>query len=190
MKHSRSEIESWLPVPKYEQLYEISSKGRLRRKSASRMAPAGYVMKSRLDIHGYPRYRLSKNRIYWTVKAHRLVAIAFLGPPPFAGAQVAHFDGNKQNNCVSNLRWATQSENAADNKRLGVARGAHRGEKHHLARLSHDTVVRLRCYVEFGSSIVDAAKAFQLPKLTAYDAIVGKTWSHISFPPPVSQRRK
>lgn len=190
MLHSDTEIESWLPVPGYEELYEISSIGRLRRKSASKMAPAGYVMKCRLDIHGYPKYGLSKNRIYWTVKAHRLVAIAFLGPPPFPGAQVAHFDGNKQNNSVSNLRWATPSENAADNKRLGVARGAHRGAKHHLARLSVETVIRLRCYVEFGSSIVDAAKAFGLHKITAYDAIVGKTWSHIPFPPPVSRRRK
>jgi len=182
--------ESWLPVPGYESLYEISSVGRLRRKSASRMAPAGYVLKCRLDKHGYPRYQLCKQQNYWTVKAHRLVAIAFLGPPPFPGAQVAHFDGNKQNNSISNLRWATQLENAADNKRLGVAGGAHRGAKHHMARLSLETVIRLRCYVEFGASIVDAAKAFRLHKMTAYDAIVGKTWSHIPFPPPVPRRRK
>jgi HNH endonuclease/NUMOD4 motif len=190
MLHSDTEIESWLPVPGYEELYEISLIGRLRRKSASRMAPAGYVMKCRINIHGYPIYRLSKNRIYWSITAHRLVAIAFLGPPPFPGAQVAHFDGNKKNNSVSNLRWATQSENAADNKRLGVVCGAHRGAKHHLARLSIETVIRLRCYVEFGASIVDAPKAFGLHKITAYDAIVGKTWSHIPFPPPVSRRRK
>jgi hypothetical protein len=190
MLSSKTEVEVWLPVPGYEELYEISSIGRLRRKSASKMAPAGYVMKCRLDVHGYPRYALSKHCKYWTVKAHRLVALAFLGPPPFPNAQVAHYDGNKQNNHISNLRWATQSENAADNVRLGVASGAHRGEKHHMARLSLETVVRLRCYVEFGSTIVDAAKAFGLHKITAYDAIVGKTWSHIAFPPPVSRKRK
>lgn len=190
MLSSEADFESWLQVPGYEELYEISSIGRLRRKSASKMAPAGYVLKCSLDVDGYPRYRLSKRRKYWTVKAHRLVALAFLGPPPFPNAQVAHFDGNKRNNNVSNLRWATQKENAADNVRLGVAHGAHRGVEHHLARLSTDTVVRLRCLVAFGSSIVDAAKAFGLHKMTAYDAIVGKTWSHIPFPPPVSRKRK
>ncbi|MCE3017143.1 MAG: NUMOD4 motif-containing HNH endonuclease [Pirellula sp.] len=190
MSNSETEVESWLPVPGYEELYEISSIGRLRRKNASKMAPAGYVMKCRLDVHGYPRYSLSKCRKYWTVKAHRLVALAFLGPPPFPNAQVAHYDGNKQNNHVSNLRWATQKENAADNIRLGVVQGAHRGAEHHLASLTTDTVVRLRCLVEFGSSIVDAAKAIGVHKMTAYDAIVGKTWSHIPFPPPVSRRRK
>jgi hypothetical protein len=190
MSSSKTELESWLPVPGYEELYEISSIGRLRRKSASKMAPAGYVMKYRLDVHGYPKYALSKRGKYWTVKAHRLVAIAFLGPPPFPDAQVAHYDGNKENNEVSNLRWATHKENAADNIRLGVVQGAHRGAEHHMARLSTETVVRLRCLVEFGSSIVDAAKAFDLHKITAYDAIVGKTWSHIPFPPPVSRKRK
>lgn len=67
--------ESRLPFSGYELLYEISSVGRLRRKSASRMAPAGYLLKCRLDKHGYPRYQLCKQRKFWTVKAHRLVAI-------------------------------------------------------------------------------------------------------------------
>src|SRR5262249_35856565 len=34
--------EAWVAVPGYVGLYEISSYGRLRRSSSSRMAPAGY----------------------------------------------------------------------------------------------------------------------------------------------------
>jgi hypothetical protein len=46
-----------------------------------------------------------------TFKVARLVAEAFHGPPPFAGAVVMHLDENAANNRASNLRWGTQKEN-------------------------------------------------------------------------------
>jgi len=42
------------------------------------------------------------------------VALAFIGPPPFEGAEVCHKDGFHHNNHYSNLRWGTQASNAND----------------------------------------------------------------------------
>ncbi|AXV72811.1 hypothetical protein CJO75_01120 [Ralstonia solanacearum] len=53
---------------------------------------------------------------------HRLVALTFLGPPPSRQHEVAHNDGNRANNIVTNLRWATHAENVADTFRHGTAK--------------------------------------------------------------------
>lgn len=44
-------------------------------------------------------------------KVHRLMAEAFI-PNPLNKKTVNHIDGNTQNNTLSNLEWATHSENA------------------------------------------------------------------------------
>ena len=67
---------------------------------------------------------MSGNSFY----VHRLVALAFLGPPPDDSAwQVHHCDGNKANNCLDNLEYVTPSQNttasfASKTRRCGGAR--------------------------------------------------------------------
>ena len=55
---------------------------------------------------------------------HRLVAHAFLGPPPSEAAwQVNHIDGNGSNNRIDNLEWATRSENVRHSYATNPSRG-------------------------------------------------------------------
>lgn len=179
------ELEVWATVPGYEGLYEVSSHGRVRRQSASRMAPSGYVRKQRLTWDGYLSCSLSKRSRCWHVKTHRLVALAFLGPPPFPRTHVAHHDGDKTNNRVSNLRWATPAENEADKRRHGRVRGAPRGEKHRLAKLTDEIVIALRLHVAAGGGLKEIADRFGVRLPTASEAVRGRTWRCVTNPPPV-----
>ena len=49
---------------------------------------------------------------------HVIVAAVFIGPRP-PGKQVAHWNGDKNDNRLANLRYATREENDADSARLG-----------------------------------------------------------------------
>lgn len=59
---------------------------------------------------GYKRVALASNGKRKNHSIHRLVAIAFI-PNPLNKPEVNHIDGIKANNHVSNLEWATRSEN-------------------------------------------------------------------------------
>jgi hypothetical protein len=101
--------------------YEVSNRGRARslprwvNVAASVRAPSyrkhypGKLLRPiALKSTGYVQVYL-RRRVQVTV--HRLVAIAFLGPPPFPKAQVNHIDNNRANNRLRNLEWVTPSQN-------------------------------------------------------------------------------
>ena len=58
---------------------------------------------------GYLRVQINGKHHY----VHRLVALAFLGPPPSENhTMVMHIDSNSANNRADNLEWVTPSENS------------------------------------------------------------------------------
>ena len=71
----------------------------------------GNIIKPRINKYGYAgiSFRtLTGSSIHTTV--HRLVGLAYI-PNPENRPQINHIDGNKLNNNVSNLEWATPREN-------------------------------------------------------------------------------
>lgn len=140
--------EIWKPIPGYEGLYEASNLGRIRSvdrviTQATRWGGSmsyrkeGCLIQPRISRNGYLLVNLANGKSYRTASVHRLVALTFHGVPVGERDQVAHGDGNKQNNCAANLRWATALENAEDRDRHGTTV---RGEDHHSAKLKDDEV--------------------------------------------------
>lgn len=94
--------------------YEVSSWGRMRHKwshtkKASTVTHNGYEQTD-MVVDGVKR---------WTF-VHRLVAIHFIGEVP-EGHVVAHIDGQRSHNCVSNLRVVTHAENMLHKRFHGTA---------------------------------------------------------------------
>lgn len=69
-----------------------------------------YVIKGKVDPHGYVRVILTKDGIAKSYLVHRLVAQQFI-PNPDNLPQVNHINGNKCDNTVSNLEWCTAKQN-------------------------------------------------------------------------------
>ncbi|WP_443698591.1 HNH endonuclease signature motif containing protein [Pseudomonas sp.] len=133
----------------------------------------------KIDSHGYFAISLHVAGSYDKAHVHRLMAESFFGDPPTPQHEAAHGDGIKSNIRLSNLRWATAKENAADRSAHG--RWVHDfGEKHPMAKLTVPEVISLRrTHFEGGQSIKSIAGQVGRPYLTVYDAVTGKTWRSV-----------
>ena len=94
--------EEWRDVPQAKG-YEVSSFGRFRR--------GDKYLSGMKNHNGYIHVGFMVNGKQTWFLAHRVVAMAFLDNP-FNKPVVNHKDGNRHNNHVGNLDWATKSENA------------------------------------------------------------------------------
>lgn len=110
--------EEWKDVVGYEDVYQVSSIGRVRRKEqlVERKRQGSYVksgqeMTPHVTPKGYMRIRLQSNKSGKNWFIHTLVANAFIGSAPSKKHQVNHKDGNKLNNSVDNLEYVTPSQN-------------------------------------------------------------------------------
>lgn len=96
--------EEWKPVKGYEDLYLVSSYGKIKHIKKDK------CRKLRPNKRGYVQVNLSKENIIVTKSVHRLVAEVFI-PNPERKTSINHIDGDKTNNKADNLEWCTTKEN-------------------------------------------------------------------------------
>jgi hypothetical protein len=106
-----NEKEEWRMIPldctNGKENYHVSSLGRFKNN-------AGIIMKNYKNAQ-YIYIQINKKRH----ALHRLIALLFIDNPENKNV-VNHIDGNKLNNCVSNLEWVTKQENTMHAYKTGL----------------------------------------------------------------------
>lgn len=130
------EVEIWKDIPGYEEYYEASNTGLIRRKA--------YIMKCSLTKDGYPAITLCGGGKQTNKTIHRIVAELFVENPENK-KQVNHKDGIKVNAFASNLEWVTPSENVIHALELGLKdKNWQDGEKNISSKLTKNQVLDIR----------------------------------------------
>ena len=116
-------MEIWKDVKGYEEIYQVSNLGNIRsleritifesenqhKKYKANRHIKCKMKKPTVNKCGYYQTVLNKNGKKRNVLVHRLVAEAFL-PNLYNKPTINHIDGNKLNNRLDNLEWATYPE--------------------------------------------------------------------------------
>jgi len=103
-------MEQWKEIVGYPG-YKVSNLGRV-------MGIHGKILAGSKTQHGYKTVLICPDvNTRKRLLIHRIVATAFIDNPDNKPT-VDHIDRNKNNNCVENLRWATNHENNMNKDKL------------------------------------------------------------------------
>lgn len=168
------------PIPSFP-AYGASEDGRIWRIEQIRawdVVP--YEVRRVVGKSGYERVWLSRlGRKQATPQSvHTLVLETFVGPRP-EGMEAAHGNGNRTDNRLANLRWATKSENCLDRSKHGTC-AARRNLPAPL--LSKGDVEWIRAFPKRRGMFADMARRLQVNIKTVSSAYYGKNWSHVGIP--------
>lgn len=109
MVQNRIDMEEWRDIKDYEQLYQISSMGRVKSLNYNHTGKER-IMKGCNNGNGYLYVGLCKEGKRKNYLVHRLVAQAFLDNPNNL-PQINHKDEDKTNNRVENIEYCDRSYN-------------------------------------------------------------------------------
>ncbi len=146
----------------------------------------------RPDSLGYLTVRVRKNNKDKTYKVHRLVAICFI-PNSENKPTVNHLDGIKYNNHLTNLEWATMSENIKHAVKTGLIDRS--GSKNSSTAMTEDEVHEICQWFQDNPTLGSkrASEIFDKNISCLSQIRCGKNWKNIRKLyniPPLTNRAK
>ena len=160
-------MEQWKVVKGFEN-YLVSSLGNVKTING-KLKKVVYDSK---NDYGY--VELWKNNKVKKFRIHRLVAETFI-PNTLGKEQVNHIDGDKKNNCVSNLEWVTPKENirhAIENDLSSIKYGS----KNLASKLKEEDVKYIRENAGINKSVKELSEIYNVSTTTIYNIINYKKW--------------
>jgi DNA-binding transcriptional regulator YiaG len=115
---------------------------------------------------GYRAVGTKVNGKHRTLYVHRLVASAFVDKPE-GKEEVNHLDGDKTNNCVSNLEWVTRRENQVHMAKRGTTR----------KKLTEEQVMSIRKMLEAKVRPDVVAETFKVSLSAIRHIESGRSWA-------------
>jgi len=175
--NQKSCTETWVSVPGFEGLYEVSRSG-LVRCVRNHQRNANQFLKPVARSDGYFQITLYRKGIPKVWLLHRLVLFSITGPAP-EGTECAHMDGNKTNNAIENLAWVTPAENSAHKVLHGTTS---LGQKNPMAKVNDEIVKEIRRDYRRGSksaNCIALGKKYGVTYQTVWSIVKGHLWPHI-----------
>jgi len=109
---------------------------------------------------------------------HRLVLQTFNPVEGMEDLQINHIDGNKENNCLSNLEWCTQSENQKHAFAHGLI--SRKGEKNSQHKLTENQVKEISEFLMMRYPISVIACKYNVSKETISAIKNKRNWKEIT----------
>lgn len=167
--------EKWLPVVGYEDVYEVSDHGRIKRVLAGPGTWAGRLLKPIARVDGYEQIMLRHEGRTRLSLLHIIVAEAFIGPRE--GREVNHKNGIKNSNYIENLEYVTRQENVDHS--INVLGRSNAGQCHGLSKFKPDEILQIRSRRDGGERLASIASDFNCSFQHVSDIANRRRWTHI-----------
>lgn len=174
--------EIWKDIPGFEGFYQVSNFGNVKtvgrygyNPGSRRTKPFKFWIKERVlrpDVNtsGYKYVILCVDSNKKPIMIHTAVAITFLGERT-KNMSIDHIDGNKMNNCVSNLEYVTYRENNLRAYRTGCKKIGRESSKSKIkTEEQEDRIIYLR-YIE-KLTYNEISKIMGVSKTTVYRCLL------------------
>lgn len=168
--------EQWKTVPEFNGRYEVSNFGRVRGWYYGGHKRKHPIIKTpQTNKNGYVYVVLWNGTRGKAFTIHRLVLSVFSNSNP-ASMDCCHKNHNRNDNRLSNLKWATRKENEYDKKLAGRTPV---GENNGASKLSDKQVLKIRSLFDKGMSTNRIAKTLLMNQQNVWNICNRKTWKHL-----------